>query len=368
MPVEQLSEVDTIAGLPASRIVSVINDLVDREAEVVALLLVGSLAQGLGTPSSDIDLYVLCEHADRLSFDEIALEIDGVIVDAQVHALERTRKRLAAVTEWDGAIGGNHSLPQIPDGEREFCHRILTARVLAGDLDRVLGAGMDARLRDRLQNLKLLVASHHARSLQVDAHGAVLDNDFVLAADLAQTGLRHAFDAVAAGFGETAVNPKWRLRFLSRLVAGNCVDPGAGRILLAEMTRGIALEPSAETYRVGAAATAAIRALLAAAELGFATQAPPHFTSVATTPVADSGMRSLRFDLDLHVSGDTVRFQSLMADYEPFDGPIDLLDHFFHSDPHAAIRPCGVMTTADADIARGLNDWIARHASLSLPL
>ena len=182
------------------------------------LIAVGSLAEGLGNRKSDVDLLLLTPRPEcaAASPDEVRSFVAGwCVVDLRIipaALADALRQRLR-----DWARGG-WTLTVAADftgSELLLLHRLGAGQPLwpAGDGDE---DGDAARLAD-VARLKLHVARHMARTLQVDMAGYREAGDFRSLVYSAQDLLGHAVDGLLAAFGLTNPTPKWRSRLLERL-------------------------------------------------------------------------------------------------------------------------------------------------------
>lgn len=182
------------------------------------LVAVGSLAEGLGNRKSDVDLLLVtpdCRKAD-ISPEQIhPIVVGQCVVDLRVVPtpfVEALRARLRHWAQGDWAV----ALPvDFSAGELLMLHRISAGRLLWPGIDP--STDDTAGLRDDVARLKLHVARHMARTIQVDMSGYREAGDPVSLVYAAQELLGHAVDGLLAGFRLTNPTPKWRSRLLDQL-------------------------------------------------------------------------------------------------------------------------------------------------------
>jgi hypothetical protein len=177
------------------------------------LVAVGSLVEGLGTTRSDLDLLLLTRRPGRVTTNEIPLVVGRCLVDMRVLRFAEMEALFARLLEWSrqpwdviGAAGFTHE-------ERVLLHRLCHARSV---LDRRQNAFTleVASVSQSLALLKLHVARHLSRTIQVDMAGHRDAGDYRSMVFAAQEVLGHAVDALVAGYGLTNPLPKWRSRLL----------------------------------------------------------------------------------------------------------------------------------------------------------
>jgi len=167
-----------------------------------AVVLEGSIAEGFGTPSSDVDFLVLVDGEDRPAMPTV-LFLDGRRVEV------RTRSLRQVVEQFDAALAE-------PDEDvLDRCQRLLGAVPLRGEevLNRlrallpadVFAGTVSAWFTNR--------ARHALRYAQAMAELDQFDD----AADWARFGLLYSAKSWAARRGETYLEPKWLSSQLSRI-------------------------------------------------------------------------------------------------------------------------------------------------------
>lgn len=185
------------------------------------LIAVGSLAEGLGNRKSDVDLLLV---TPRLTLaqalpDEVKSFVAGQciadlrIIPADLVLALRSRLRTWARSAWNLTVAADFTASELL-----LLHRLGAGRTLwpadQGDQGEDDPAGVEEVAR-----LKLHVARHMARTLQVDIAGYREVGDSRSLVYAAQEILGHAVDGLLAGFRLTNPTPKWRSRLLSQLPA-----------------------------------------------------------------------------------------------------------------------------------------------------
>ncbi len=184
------------------------------------LLAVGSLAEGLGNRKSDVDLILVTpgiQHAGA-SPDEVQSFVAGrCIVDLRIAPTDPldalcSRLRQWAMGPWEVSLPASFSA-----NELLLLHRLGAGRQLWPETDP--NAAGTLVLCEDVARLKLHVARHMARTLQVDMTGYREEGDNMSLVFSAQDLLGHAVDGLLAGYRLTNPTPKWRRRLLDLLPA-----------------------------------------------------------------------------------------------------------------------------------------------------
>jgi hypothetical protein len=180
------------------------------------LLAVGSLAEGLGTGKSDLDLLLITPRDPGASEPrDIGLLVGDCVFDIQVWPLLRIEEEVAQFRAWAAQPWDITRLAAVDADRRRLLHRLSYCSVIF--------EGESSRLptlqpsRSDLARLKLQIARHTARTIQVDMVGNLEVGDFASTVFAAQELLGHAVDALTAGHHLTNPNPKWRSRLLELL-------------------------------------------------------------------------------------------------------------------------------------------------------
>ena len=180
------------------------------------LLVVGSLAEGLGNTKSDLDLLLITARGiDKVPEGNIALAVGRCLFDIQVVRFRKIEEVLAqlaagAAMPWDITRAAN-----ITPDDRRLLHRALHGSVIfEGESNRL--AALRPAIGD-LARLKLQIARHISRTIQVDMAGHFEAGDYPSLVFSAQDLLGHAVDALAAGHYLTNPTAKWRSRVLDAI-------------------------------------------------------------------------------------------------------------------------------------------------------
>jgi hypothetical protein len=186
------------------------------------LLAVGSLAEGLGTRKSDVDLVLVSprEEFAHASPDEVLSWVAGkCIVDMRILPLPQVASLLARLESWSQSAWTVTRAADFTANELLLLHRLSAGKLLwpgSGEVDHVAGY---KPARGNIARLKLHVARHMARTVQVDMVGYRDAGDHRSLVFAAQELLGHAVDGLLAGFQLTNPTPKWRSRLLDTLPA-----------------------------------------------------------------------------------------------------------------------------------------------------
>lgn len=357
----------SIGGLSRSRLMEIAREIVPDLLDIEALLVVGSLAEGLGTPASDIDLIMIVPSADKLGADEIALEVDGILVDIQFKSTTVCARQLSAAAEWTHGPQWAMAVAPFSESERNFLHRLLTGLYLIGSPERLAPAKLREAARKTLLRLKFETARHHARSLQVDAHGCFLDGDALLAAAMAHTALHHAVDALTASLEETNINPKWRLRHLRRLAKeGRLADEVAEALTRMMMSGTDPIDPESCTA-FAARAAGAVRALLAFAASVIDNGEAQRLVLGKGEAASGAAAGRLRLDLDLDARAEGIQLRLLAGDLPPYEAPHAALAAVFEHDPDAvlAIERRAASPPSEPETLQRLGYWLSANAAIA---
>ena len=175
---------------------------------------VGSIAEGLGNCKSDLDLLWISPRSTPPR-EKLAFVAGQCLVDVEVCRLQRigelvTRLESWAKLPWSLAHTSNFTLD-----ERRLLHRLLNGHVLYAGRKQAMSRRLP--LRADLARLKLHIARHMSRTIQVDMVGYREEEDYCSLVFAAQELLGHATDALLAGHHITNPAPKWRWRLLTQL-------------------------------------------------------------------------------------------------------------------------------------------------------
>ena len=182
------------------------------------LLAAGSLAEGLGSSKSDLDL-LLVSHRTRTELpeqDEVIWALGNCAVDVRILHHDRVANLLNHLKNWVKQPWDVSNVAKFNHDERVLLHRLRHAEVLKSGGGQHAVEAITPALPD-LALLKLQVARHAAKTIQVDMVGYRESGDFATLGFAAQKLLGHAIDALLAGHHMTNPLSKWRCRYLDRL-------------------------------------------------------------------------------------------------------------------------------------------------------
>lgn len=179
------------------------------------LMVVGSLVEGLGTSKSDLDLLLLSKRTPaELPSNEHFNWVSGkCLVDLWILSkpyVDDLLKRFSdwCASPWDATDTATFDLPQ-----RTLLHRIANGIWLAPEDNESDEPYRRPDIVD-ISRLKLHVARHEARTVQVDMAGLVDSKDYRTLAFAAVQLAGLAIDAVLAGHQLNNFTLKWRSRLL----------------------------------------------------------------------------------------------------------------------------------------------------------
>lgn len=201
-------------GTDGAELREAINRFVDvRRGDHV--LAVGSLIEGLGNDKSDLDL-LLITHEDDVG-DEEGWVMGGRMVDLRSISAKTVAAMVDKLHRWVDQPWNLLELAPFSYDERLLLHRLANGvEVVARPGDGPANDWLRPSVRD-LCRLKLQVARHLARTIQIDMVGYRRDGDYATMVLASQELLGHGVDGLLAGFQLTNPNPKWRHRLLGRL-------------------------------------------------------------------------------------------------------------------------------------------------------
>jgi hypothetical protein len=207
-------------GISESAIVQVIDSVVGFE-DSDHLLVVGSLAEGLGNTKSDLDLLLITArasaHAGSNAPDHITAVINSCVIDVTVIRPDSVAALLDRLTAWSAQPWSVSHEAHFTLDERIMLHRLAHAHVLRSGAG--LGSASFCPSTAHLCKLKLHVARQSARTLQVDLVGYREDRDYASLVFSSNELLGDAADALLAGYGFSNATTKWRTRLLRLLPA-----------------------------------------------------------------------------------------------------------------------------------------------------
>lgn len=213
-----MSMLEFLAGKGANLLetVSGVDAAVGLQPEDV-LLAVGSVVEGLGNSKSDLDLVLISPRpADSLPRD-VAVIVGKCLSDVQILNASEVEVLLGRLHRWAELPWDVTHRIEFSIEERRLLHRLLNHAVLfEGGSSRLASL---LPVRELVGRLKLQVARHLARTIQIDLAGNREVEDYVTLVLGAQELLGHAVDALLAGYYQTNPNAKWRSRLLNQLPA-----------------------------------------------------------------------------------------------------------------------------------------------------
>ncbi|MFB8181171.1 hypothetical protein ACFC8N_35155 [Streptomyces sp. NPDC055966] len=166
-----------------------------------AVVLEGSIAEGFGNPSSDIDFLLVGRDEAQLPTMPSLLFVDGRRVEIRTRSVRQLADQFASLEAGAGRPG------RLSEDLLNRCQRFLGSHPLRGH---ALVAEVKGLLRvERFREIAGAWWAHRAR--QSLRHAMALDclDESAEAADWARAGLVQAVKSWAAGRGETYLEPKW---------------------------------------------------------------------------------------------------------------------------------------------------------------
>jgi len=179
-----------------------------------ALLLAGSLAEGLGNKSSDIDLYVISS-ATTAHKERRATVVKGTTLDITIWSREAISAAISSLERWARQEQDPSCSESFDRETMHLFHRLKHCNVL---LNRPIVEALQSRIDQRaLARLKFACAWVWIKRLQVDLVGFRDERDWGSVLLCSHQLLCHTIDAMLAGHGYTNLGEKWRLKLLQRL-------------------------------------------------------------------------------------------------------------------------------------------------------
>lgn len=330
------------------------------------LFVAGSLVEGLGTPTSDLDLFLFTDRDDFAfhSMTDIALVMGGCLIDIRVVKYEVVRQLVGRFRDW-------RSAPRIPrrsfeftDDERKLMHRVAVGRALFGT--DILGDLKDEFESRDLARHKLDWARHLASTTQVDIAGFLAARDAHSAFFATQDLLGLTVDGLLAGFGSTNPNTKWRARLLAGLdrdwedwIPGRRTGLSAQDCYLALYSR--LTDYELRSVHLNALDVAAFsRAVFPWAEMrllhrGEMVRAPPQSPKFASVP--DCALPHLRVDVEMRYVDGGLEVLRLNTPGQVLTFPLAVhrLLACFDGSSGAREAACRVSSGADIDFSTALS-------------
>jgi hypothetical protein len=345
------------------------------------LLAVGSLVEGHGNHKSDLDLLLITSRTDGILAHEkeIPLVTRACLADLQSLRPAGLHELCARFHAWNQEAWDVNHAAKFTLAEHKLLHRLLHGRILSEtQLDAALP---DLPSRRDLARLKLHVARHMSRTIQVDMVGNRADKDWQTLTFAAQTLLGHAIDALTAGHEITNPTEKWRFRFLDQLPPDwenrlGCRPTGlSARDLYWRLHRAPERpgeKPCLEhAFRISAFA----RAVFAWAEssLIFEEDRAPAQVDLSHDPQGPAELLPyLDLDVDFLLRGDYVYIAQLNEFHEPLEFPAHALSLFLLCDGVTTKEEAEAYLRKNSDYDAdqdGVEQWLAEltQAALSVP-
>jgi len=183
--------------------------------EVDCAYLSGSLLADLGSPTSDIDVFVVLRPGVEPETAMRQIRGSGERVDVEFYTTGYIEAAIDAVTDWKLTRDGL-SRVWVPENQLDFVVRLHYAEVLK---DSPTLAGFRSTLGERLPRLRQFLLARwavEANNYLEDFEGAYLDGDYDSAALVGQSLMMVAGKAVAAAAGELYFGRKWVFQQLRR--------------------------------------------------------------------------------------------------------------------------------------------------------
>ncbi|MFR9797990.1 hypothetical protein ACL02U_19115 [Streptomyces sp. MS06] len=166
-----------------------------------AATLEGSLAEGFGNSSSDVDFLLVCRGDRELPTMPSLLFVDGRRVEVRTRSVRQLADRFAVLEAADGRPD------RLPEDLLDRCQRFLHSRPLRGHaLIEEVKAMLPA---DRLRRAAAGWWAHRARQSLRHALAMQCLGEWEEAVDWTRAGLVQTVKSWAAGVGETYLEPKW---------------------------------------------------------------------------------------------------------------------------------------------------------------
>ncbi|MFE5142007.1 hypothetical protein ACFRDV_30850 [Streptomyces fagopyri] len=184
-----------------------LQDLLDKSLAALppgpdwAVVLEGSIAEGFGNPSSDIDFLLIGRDGADLPTMPSLLFVDGRRVEIRTRSVRQLAEQFTSLEAGAGRPG------RLSEDLLNRCQRLLGSHPLRGhalvdEVKALLPAGRLREIAAGWWTHRAQQSLRHAMALDCLGEGAE-------AADWARAGLVQAVKAWAAGRGETYLEPKW---------------------------------------------------------------------------------------------------------------------------------------------------------------
>ena len=205
-------------GTDHASLVASVDDVIGlRRGDLV--LAVGSGAERLGNSKSDLDLLLVAGDGDGGRAEtERCWAIGHRMVDLRILRSGTVERLTGRLRDWARLPWNLVELAPFDYDERLLLHRLLEGLQVYPTRPHP-GEHPSRPRRPDLARLKLQVARHLARTIQVDMVGYRDERDYATLGYAAQDLLGQSVDGLLAGHHLTNPNPKWRSRLLERLPA-----------------------------------------------------------------------------------------------------------------------------------------------------
>lgn len=206
-----------LGGTDQAGVISNVERLIGLEA-ADTLLVAGSLAEGLGSRKSDLDMILITERKPDAfdNRDEIIFSLGTCLVDVRILPWTRIRSLLDRLDTWASHAWDASSKADFSHDERVLLHRLACGLVWRQAQHHQLAPRYRPEL-SHLLRLKLQMARHAAKTIQVDMVGYQETMDLPTLVFAAHKLLGYAIDALLAGHGLSNPISKWRHRLLERI-------------------------------------------------------------------------------------------------------------------------------------------------------
>lgn len=187
--------------------------LAPHTADAHAVYLAGSLFAGLGTPTSDVDVFVVL----NVATDDQMLQVDsaGERVDIEFVTLAAVSARIRKATEWSLAKG-RLTDGWIPEKDIDFVVRLLNCEILSEDEPfRRMRLDLEGKI-DRVRQILLARWTIEAGNHLEDYEGAFADRDWASCQVIAQSMALAAGKAMTVAAGDLYFGRKWLFPQLRR--------------------------------------------------------------------------------------------------------------------------------------------------------
>lgn len=177
-----------------------------QDNDLDAVYLAGSLTAGLGSPTSDVDVFAVSRTEERAGVTQ--LPTDGHRIDLEVYSTGWYERALAKLGAWDISRTDLRS-KCLGNDELDVLVRLRQSEVVH---DSPLFAGYRETLARHETTLRRMILSKWAVDANghlSDLKGACADGDAESAAFIAQTLVAFAGKAVAAAAGDLYFGKKW---------------------------------------------------------------------------------------------------------------------------------------------------------------